>query len=105
MSLGMMTCLPTPTEYWAEAEPAAWGANCSQQRGFMQACSSSCGDGDGMQDACRGGGRTVQRDRGSGLQGFSCGALRGKGAEMKGSTAPTSEVHEWRGPTGTDATL
>lgn len=31
--------LPTPTEYRAEAEPAAWGANCSQQRGFMQACS------------------------------------------------------------------
>ena len=37
-------------------------------------------------------------------QGFSCGALRWKGAETKGSTALTSEVHEWRGPTGTDAT-
>lgn len=28
------------------------------------------------------------------VQGFSCGALRWKGAETKGSTALTSEVHE-----------
>lgn len=59
----------------------------------MQDLQSSCSAGDSMQDACDV--CIVQWDLSdSRAQGFSCGALIGKGAEMKGSTALTSEVQE-----------
>lgn len=50
---------------------------------------SRCSAGDGMQY-----GRGAAALNCVCVQGFSCGALRWKGAETKGSTALTSEVHE-----------
>lgn len=87
VSLGMMAVFQLG--YRAEAEAAAWGVNCSQQWGFMQACSpaavlaTACETSAGVR---RGGVGRAHSSAGPRLRssGLLLGGLEGKGSGDKG---------------------